>query len=100
MRPDLVLHAKAGLPVAVVALIASLFLIQFGLRTETIGILLAGGAAAAAVEFAQGDSNKRLRDAGMDPIHDVSGSDLLASFAPAALLAVGVEFAARMGFLP
>lgn len=91
LAKDKIVHLKAGAAVAAAALAAAAILLALGAHPLAVAVLVTGGAVAAAVEFAQRDSNRRLADAGRPALHDVSWSDLAASLAPAVVVAGAVQ---------
>ena len=98
LAQDKIAHLRAGLAVLLVATVAGLALLHLGLRPLSVALLLAGVGAAAAVEYAQRDSNARLRALGQPPLHDVSLPDLLASAAPCVAGALLLELWQRLGW--
>lgn len=99
MAPDKIAHLKAGLAAAAAAAAGAAAMRYFGVSALPIGIAMGSLACAAAVEWSQDNSNRRLAEQGLPPLHDVSGTDFAASAVPGLLIAAAVEVAYRIGVL-
>lgn len=100
LAKDKIDHLKAGLIVLAITLLFGLAGLNAGVHPLTLIVLAGGFGAGAAVEFAQRDSNRRLLAQGLQPIHEVSRADLLASVAAALVAMVALEVAHSYRLLP
>lgn len=89
---DKIIHAVGGLIVALGCGALAWAMLDAGLSPLAVAVLVAGAAAALAVEGAQWSANRSALAAGQPIRHDISPLDALASAAPAVLIAAVVEF--------
>lgn len=97
MKHDTKLHLAGGTAVLLATGLAGAALLATGLHPLTVCVLLAGLAAAAAVEGTQWADNRNARAAGQPLPHEVSWRDLFNSWRPALLGAAALEALARAG---
>lgn len=95
---DKIIHAAGGAIVAAGCGVLAWVALTVGLSPLQVAVLAAGLAGAVSVEVAQWSANRSAVSAGQPVRHEVSPLDAAASFAPAVVLAVVIQFAP--GWLP
>ncbi len=98
-KPDFLPHVLGGLAVLVFAAAAAMVLLHLGLHPMTVAIVVAGIAAAVAVEGTQWNDNRLAKAKGESPPHEISGRDAFNSSLACLLAGAALEAATRLQLL-